>query len=97
MTEVILQDYSSLNMFADDMTLYRVIKSNNDYIQLQNDVNAVSTLMNARLLQFNATKCKFMFVSKKISLSFLPPALHLKWHLFGTGSKLQVSGTHLIF
>ena len=64
-TEVISQD-SNLNMFA-----------NNDYTLLQNDVNAVSTFMNSRLLQFNVTKCKFMFVSKKTSRSLLPPALHL--------------------
>ncbi len=58
--------------------LYRVVKSNNDYVLLQNDVNAVSIFMNSRLLQFNVTKCKFMFVSKKTSRSLLPPsALHL--------------------
>ena len=40
-TDVISQA-SKLNMFADDMALYRVITSSNDYVDLQNDITEVS-------------------------------------------------------
>ena len=58
-----------------------------NHIQLQ---NAVSTFMNNRLLQFNATKCKFMFVSSR---SLLPPALHLNGTLL---EQVPISGPHLL-
>ena len=95
--KTIMHAERAFELFADDMALYRVIKSNNDYMLLQNNVNAVSTFMASRLLQFNVTKCKFMFVSKKTSHSLLPPALYtLKWNLAATSSKLQISGSHII-
>ena len=34
---------SDVNMFADDIALYRVIRTRADYIHLQEDVNSVST------------------------------------------------------
>ena len=40
-TDVISQA-SKLNMFADDMALYRVITSSNDYVDLQNDITELS-------------------------------------------------------
>lgn len=46
-----------LNMFADDIALYKVIKSTAHYSELQNDINKVSTFMNSKHLQFNVTKC----------------------------------------
>ena len=48
-TDVISQG-SKLNMFADDMALYRVIKSTEVYVELQNDINAVSKFMDTKLL-----------------------------------------------
>ena len=53
-------------MFADDMALYRVIKSTDDYVELHNDINAVSKFMDTKLLQFNIMECKLLFVSKKL-------------------------------
>ena len=79
-TDVISQG-SKLNMFADDMALYRVIKSTEDYVELQNDINAVSKFMDTKLLQFNVSKCKLLFVSKKLSRSLPPPALLLNGSL----------------
>ena len=39
-TEVV-SPQSNLNMFADDMTVYKVIKSPSDYIDLQKDINGI--------------------------------------------------------
>ncbi len=66
-----------INMFADDMALYRVITSSNDYVDLQNDITEVSNVLNTKLLEFNLGKCKFMSVSKKTSRSLKAPTLRL--------------------
>ena len=55
------------------------------HVELQNDINAVSKFMDTKLLQFNVSKCKLLFVSKKLSRSLPPPALLLKFN----GSLLQ--------
>ena len=34
---------SNVNMFANDIALYRVIKTRDDYVYLQKDVNSIST------------------------------------------------------
>ena len=36
---------SEINMFADDITLYRIITSPNDYAMLQEDIGAVSSII----------------------------------------------------
>ena len=79
-TDVISQG-SKLNTFADDMALYRVIKSTDDYVELQNDINAVSKFMDTKLLQFNVSKFKLLIASKKLSCSLTPPALLLNGSL----------------
>ena len=35
---------SEINMFADDIALYRIITSPNDYALLQEDISAISNL-----------------------------------------------------
>ena len=79
-TDVISQA-SKLNMFADDMALYRVITSSNDYVDLQNDITEVSNFLNTKLLEFNLGKCKFMSVSKKTSRSLKAPTLLLNGYV----------------
>ena len=75
-TEVISPE-SSLNMFADDMAMYKVIKSPSDYVGFQKDIDAVSSFMQNKLLEFNATKCKFMLITRKSTRSITPPPLVL--------------------
>ena len=79
-TDVISQD-SKLNMFADDMALYRVITSTNDYVNLQKDISKVSNFLNTKLLEFNLGKCKFMSVSKKTSRLLKAPTLLLNGYV----------------
>ena len=75
------------NMFADDIALYRVIKTSSDYdivlyrviktssdyVCLQEDINSVSTCIRHKQLQFNANKCKLMLITKKKANSLQPP------------------------
>ena len=68
---------SNVNMFADDIALYRVIKTRDDYVYLQEDVNSISTCIEQKYLQFNTTKCKLMFITRKRANSLPPPPLTL--------------------
>ena len=71
-SDVVSSD-THLNMFADDMAIYRVIKSIKDYDTLQEDINSVAAFMSGKHLQFNASKCKVMLISNKRSRSIEPP------------------------
>ena len=50
---------SEINLFADDIALYRTIKSSDDYDVLQGDINSIASFMSRKHLQFNADKCQF--------------------------------------
>ena len=68
---------SEVNMFADDIALYRIIRSVSDYTNLQNDINSISSCIKHKHLQFNASKCRLMFITKKKTNSLPPPPLIL--------------------
>ena len=68
---------SEVNMFADNIALYRIIKSSVDYFHLQNDINSISVCIKQKHLQFNTNKCKLMLVTKKKDKSIQPPQLVL--------------------
>ena len=68
---------SKINLFADDIALYRVINSPDNYADLQADIDAVNTCLNAKYLTLNPRKCCHMFLSRKRSLSNSPPCLTL--------------------
>ena len=57
---------SKVRLFADDCLIYRQIKSNNDQIELQRDLN----LLESWGMRFNAAKCNIMRVSR-MRLPFL--------------------------
>ena len=52
-----------------------VIKTRADYVYLQEDVNSISTCIEQKYLQFNTTKCKLMFITRKRANSLPPPPL----------------------
>ena len=62
-------------MFADDIALYRIIKSPADYDQLQIDIDSVSSFISGQYLKFNARKCRQMLVSRKTKYSLSQPTL----------------------
>ena len=59
---------SHLLLFADDIKLYRRIQSENDTVQLQEDINNLLNWSNTCLLNFNIPKCKVL----RIGTSTLP-------------------------
>ena len=65
---------SDMSLFADDIALYRVIKTPADYVALQ-DVNSVSTVISYKYLHFNKTKCRTILLSRKRTKSCPPPLL----------------------
>ena len=61
---------SKVRLFADDCLIYRLIKSNNDQIELQRDLNLLESWGVKWRMRFNAAKCNIMRVSR-IRLPFL--------------------------
>ena len=66
---------SEINMFADDITLYRIIKRAADYKQLQLDIDSVPLCIARKYLKFNAIKYKYMLISRKKIHTLAPPSL----------------------
>ena len=48
----------SLSMFADDILLYKVVRSLSDFQDLQSDVNSLVQWTSDHDLKLNAKKCK---------------------------------------
>ena len=53
-------------MFADDIALYRAIRSPLDFILLQLDVDAICNWISLNYLTLNITKCCYMIFTRKI-------------------------------
>ena len=70
-SEVNISD-GSLLLYADDIVLYRTIRSSGDYLHLQNDVNALTDCVSSSLLNLNPAKCKYMIITRKRQ-AILPP------------------------
>ena len=68
---------SNVNMFADDIALYHIIKTAADYAYLQEDVDATAKCIQEKDLQFNATKRKMMLISRKRLNIVTPPQIIL--------------------
>ena len=68
---------SSINLFADDIALYKTINAPEDYIGLQEDITAVARCLHSKSLDLNASKCCYLFLSRKKTCSILPPPLML--------------------
>ena len=64
-SQVPLSDGSLLTLYADDIMLHRPIYSIDDYESLQNDIDNLYLCSSSISLDFNATKCKYMIISRK--------------------------------
>ena len=49
-------------MFVDDIKLYRIIRSPEDCLQLQHDIDVLEQWSETLLLSFNVIKCKILHV-----------------------------------
>jgi len=70
-----LSESSVLNLYADDMLLYKSVKCSEDYQQLQLDIDKISAWVDRNLLSLNPVKCKTMLLSRKRNLSQPPQFL----------------------
>ena len=66
------------SLFADDLLMYRIINTSEDYKELQSDVVIVCNWVDENKLAFNRNKCKYMVVSRLQSRAQLvePMLLH---------------------
>ena len=55
----------SMLLYADDILLYRVIRNRQDLVHIQQDINSLHNWIQEKYLQFNASKCKYMLISRK--------------------------------
>ena len=70
---------SSISLYADDISLYRSIRSPADYTVLQADITTiVACVEEEKHLNFNTSKCSAMLISRKRSLTITPPPLYIK-------------------
>ena len=68
---------SKINLFADDIALYRIITNYDDYSALQSNVNSIDSCLSAKHLTLNPKKCCCLFISRKQVHSLPPPCLTL--------------------
>ena len=70
---------STISLFADDIALYRCIRSPADYTVLQSDITAIT--MSIEIdghLKLHDEKCCCMFISRKRTHSATPPLLYIR-------------------
>ena len=60
-----LSEGSTLNLFADDMLLYKPINSTRDFHHWQLDIEQISDWVSRNNLTLNPIKCKSMVISRK--------------------------------
>ena len=58
-------------LYADDVLLYKVIRSDEDYASLQSDLNVLQKWADDWQMRFNALKCQHIsFCSKQVQINF---------------------------
>ena len=60
-----VSDGSNTVLFADDIALYRVITSSDDYAQLQSDIDSIADWVEESCLSLHSWKCCAMLLSRK--------------------------------
>ena len=82
-------------MFADDVLLYQVIDSPEDFVSVQENITHVYNWSRQNALTLNGNKCKFMMISRK-KVSFKPSSpLHLGGQLLECVSSYKYLGVHI--
>ena len=61
----LLSDGSVLNLYADNMLLYKPVRSLEDFRHLQSDIDRISDWVSCNHLTLNSSKCKTMIISRK--------------------------------
>jgi len=61
---------SNIRLYADDITIYRTIHSNEDILQLQKDLDNLSKWASDWFMTFNVNKCEHLVITKMHSPIF---------------------------
>ena len=61
------------SLFVDDIALYRVITTPDDYVQLQSDVNSIADWIEEYHLKLHSGKCCAMLFTRKKYYPLPPP------------------------
>ena len=61
---------NSMRMFADDVKIWNVIRTDTDSVSLQDDLNSLTRWSNKWLLKLNASKCKVMHIGHSLDTSY---------------------------
>ena len=69
-TTISLSPLSQCVLYADDVLLYRLIASPQDARAIQHDIEEVQQWASSNYLKLNATKCKYMIISRKPSVTY---------------------------
>ena len=80
LTEINLRDGAKITLYADDVLLFRVINSPEDFDRLQNDIDEVGNWSSINFLTLNRDKCKYMIVSRRKTVSTPSSPLLLEGH-----------------
>jgi len=68
---------SRLVLYADDILLFRPIRTIGDYSALQADIDTLSNWATQNTMTFNTAKCKYMRISRKKKCSISAPSFFL--------------------
>ena len=69
LTNISLSDGASIALYADDVLLFRIINSPDDFIAVQEDIDKINEWSVTNSLTLNKAKCEYMSISRKRSPS----------------------------
>ena len=93
--DINIEDGAEITLYADDVLLFRIINSPEDFVALQEDIDKIGSWSRANFLTLNRTKCKYMIVSRKTNLSTPSSPLLLEGHPLDQVEMFQYLGVLL--
>ena len=95
LTDINIEDGAKITLYADDVLLFRIINSPEDFVALQEDIDKIGSWSCANFLTLNRTKCKYIIVSRKTNLSTPSSPLLLEGHPLDQVEMFQYLGVLL--
>ena len=80
LTEISLRDGIKMTLYAEDVLLFQIINSPENFAKLQDDIDKVGNCSCTNHLTLNRDKCKYMIVSHKKTVSTPSSSLLLESH-----------------
>ena len=85
-------DDSEIFLYADDLKLFKEICSNEDQINLQNDLNKLQDWTKSSLLKFHPNKCEVLRISPKRKQLEVDPVYHINNEALNTVTEVNDLG-----